>query len=131
MPCTSLSSRKALHEDFSGLIAHGMTSTRNRYLARILPFKFFPHFSTSLRSCNGHAPLLVQERRARAGQHVQSRRDGQYSYLNSSLAHGKKKRSVTHDFNSHSQRLFFSSLCFYLCFVTQSFSAVLAEPLLS
>jgi hypothetical protein len=45
-------------------------------------------FPTFLRSCNGHAPLLVQEGRALAGQNVQPRRDGQYSsYLNSYLAH--------------------------------------------
>jgi hypothetical protein len=49
-------------------------------------------FPTDLRSCNGHAPLLVQEGRARAGQNVQQRRDGQYSYLNSSLAQGSWKK---------------------------------------
>jgi hypothetical protein len=49
----------------------------------------FSRFPTSLMSCNGHAPLIIQEGRARAGQNVQPRQDGLKSYLNSSLAQGK------------------------------------------
>jgi hypothetical protein len=48
MPCTSISSRKALHKGFSGLIAHGIIRTRNRYIARILRFPFKVFFLTSL-----------------------------------------------------------------------------------
>jgi hypothetical protein len=50
-------------------------------------FFFFSHFLTSLRSCNRHAPLIIQEGRARAGQIVQPRQDGLSSDLDSSIAH--------------------------------------------
>jgi hypothetical protein len=39
---------------------------------------------TSMRSCNEHAPLIIQEGRARAGQIPQPRRDGQSPDLDSS-----------------------------------------------
>jgi hypothetical protein len=51
-----------------------------------LPVLFHPRFLTSMRSCNGHAPLIIQEGCARAGQNVQPRRVGQTSALCSSLA---------------------------------------------
>jgi hypothetical protein len=41
--------------------------------------KSFPPFPTSWRSCNGPAPLLIQEGRARAGQKVHPSRVGQNS----------------------------------------------------
>jgi hypothetical protein len=47
-----------------------------------------PSFLTSLRSCNGHAPLIIQEGRARAGQRVQPHRVGHCATPNSSLALG-------------------------------------------
>jgi hypothetical protein len=45
-----------------------------------------PRLLTSLRSCNGHAPLIIQEGPARAGQKVQPRRVRLSSALNSSKA---------------------------------------------
>jgi hypothetical protein len=47
-----------------------------------------PFFLTSSRSCKGHAPLIIQEGRARVGQKVQPCRVGQDSSLDSSIAHG-------------------------------------------
>jgi hypothetical protein len=43
----------------------------------LLGFPFFSHFLTFSRSCNGHAPLIIQEGCACAGQKVQPRRVGQ------------------------------------------------------
>jgi hypothetical protein len=54
----------------------------------------FQVLPTSMRSCNGHAPLITQERRARAGQEVQPRRVGPCAAPNSSKAHGKRKECV-------------------------------------
>jgi hypothetical protein len=34
----------------------------------LIPIFFHPHFLTSMRSCNGHAPPIIQEGRACAGQ---------------------------------------------------------------
>jgi hypothetical protein len=55
---------------------------------------FSSRFLTSTRSCNGHAPLIIQEGRARAGQKVQPRRARQSSKLNSSkaLRRGEKRK---------------------------------------
>jgi hypothetical protein len=41
-----------------------------------------------MRSCNGQAPLIIQEQRARAGQEVQPRRVVSCTAPNSSTAHG-------------------------------------------
>jgi hypothetical protein len=51
-----------------------------------------PRFSTYSRSCNGHAPLLIQKGRTQAGQKVQPRRVGQNSAPDSSTALGEGKR---------------------------------------
>jgi hypothetical protein len=69
-----------------------------------------PASQPPLRLCNGHAPLIIQEGRARAGQYVQPRQGGQSSDLNSSIAQGKGggsgqgSQSVS---QSHSQALLF------------------------
>jgi hypothetical protein len=41
------------------------------------PSRFFLFFLTLVGSCNGHAPLIIREGRARAGQIPQPRRDVQ------------------------------------------------------
>jgi hypothetical protein len=70
-------------------------------------FLFFSfHFLTSSRLCNGHAPLIIQEQRARAGQNVQPRRDRPNSDLNSSLAHGNREKISVLNCTSLSSRMF-------------------------
>jgi hypothetical protein len=55
---------------------------------------FSSQFLTSSRSCNRHAPLIIQKGRARAGQKVQPRRVGPNSSLDSSIAlrRGEKRK---------------------------------------
>jgi hypothetical protein len=65
-------------------------------LLRDFPLLFlcsFPRFPTLSRSCNGHAPLLIQKGR---GQKVQPRQVRQSSALNSSKAVGTWERNVLH-----------------------------------
>jgi hypothetical protein len=62
------------------------TQSRTRNYSLPSRSLFHPHFLTSMRSCNRHAPLLIQEGRARAGQYVQPLRVGQYPAPNSSEA---------------------------------------------
>jgi hypothetical protein len=66
--------------------------------ACFFPCSFFSSLPTSLRSCNGHAPLLIQKGRARAGQEVTPRRVGPCATPNSSLALREGERMFTEDF---------------------------------
>jgi hypothetical protein len=83
--------------------------------SRSLPHSMFnlfppPASRPPLRSCNGHAPLIIQEGRARAGQYVQLRRGGRSSDLDSSIAQGKGGgggRGSQSGSQSHSQALLF------------------------
>jgi hypothetical protein len=88
-----------------------------------------PRFPTYSRSCNGHAPLLIQKGRARAGQRVQPRRVGQNSTPDSSTALGKGKKCLakclSHSFfaNDSSQ-----SIQHDLFSLSQSFHFVASSP---
>jgi hypothetical protein len=101
VPCATPNSSKALGM-WGGGVAKCLSRSRIRtrvphslilqvFFVFFLLFSVFspPRFPTSLRSCNGHAPLISQEGRARAGQKVQPRRVRQNSALDSSLALGK------------------------------------------
>jgi hypothetical protein len=73
------------------------------------PVYSFPLFLTYSRSCNEHAPLLIQKGRARAGQKVQPRRVRQNSALDSSTALGEGKMflaNVIHKVSTYSHNLF-------------------------
>jgi hypothetical protein len=69
-----------------GVVALPWAMTRRG--CRVVTFQVLP---TSMRSCKGHALLIIQEGRARAGQEVQPRRVGPCAAPNSSKAHGKRK----------------------------------------
>jgi hypothetical protein len=55
---------------------------------------FFSSTLTSMRSCNGHAPLIIQEGRARARQIPQPRQDGHESNPDSSKHWWKEEENV-------------------------------------
>jgi hypothetical protein len=60
----------------------------------VLPCNFPPCFLTFLRSCNGHAPLLIQKGRAPARQKVQPLRVRQNAALDSSIVLRKGRKNV-------------------------------------
>jgi hypothetical protein len=97
-------------------VAVALASTSKCFFCFFLIFlTFSSHFLTSSRSCNGHAPLIIQEGRARAGQKVQPRRVRQSSALNSSKARGKGrkdgKRKCSAKCLSHSQGVCLLAKC--------------------
>jgi hypothetical protein len=90
---------KLLSQQFLSKREGGVDEGRSRSLSCIrrhfcffLVILFFSsHFLTFSRSCNRQFPLIIKEGGAHAGQYVQPLQEGQYSDLNSSLAHGNGK----------------------------------------